>query len=315
MSTATAQDAYRPTRTADGLRLPDFMIVGAAKSGTTTLYQHLQRHPAVFMSTPKEMSFFSKPEVYRRGLAWYASLFEQAGEEQRCGEASTTYSRWPTFEGTIDRIVETTPDVKLLYILRNPVDRVYSFYAHRMREKVTAPIDRFLEETPEAIHSGLYLSQIEEIERRVPRERLQVLLLEDLKRDPNGVLQQVVDFLELPPFDFSETEQRIANRGSGHYAATESVTGALQTVRRVPLLGAATRLVPKSARDRAFRWLQHGPVGQALRSRHTSRMTPLTPALRWELYQHFREDVAGLETRLGRDLSHWKEKEPTGGEP
>lgn len=310
--TSTQHDTYRPNRTEEGLRLPDFMIVGAAKCGTTTLYQHLQRHPSVFMSTPKEMSFFSKPEVYQKGLDWYAQLFEPAGEQQRCGEASTTYSRWPTHEGTADRIADTTPRVKLLYLLRNPVDRLYSFYAHRMRERVTAPINQFLQETPEAIHSGLYLSQIEEIERRFPREQLMVLLLEDLKRDPAGVLSRVADYLELPPFDFSVPNDLVANRGSGHFAATQSLTATLQHARRIPLVGQAARLLPKSARDRAFRWLQHGPIGKRLRARHTSQMAPLTPPLRSQLYQHFKQDIAGLEKRLDRDLSDWKEPDTAG---
>ena len=307
-----AATAYRPTRTPDGLRLPDFMIVGAAKCGTTTLYQYLQRHPAIFMSTPKEMSFFSKPDVYAKGLAWYAALFEPATDDQRCGEASTTYSRWPTYEGAIDRIVETTPDIKLLYILRNPVDRLYSFYAHRMRDRVTTSIDDFLRETPEAIHSGLYHSQIEEIERRVPRERLMVLLLEDLKRDTAEVMRRVNDFLDLPPFDYQTDGAVVANRGSGHYAATQSLTTVLRRVRRTPILGQAARLVPQSARERGFRWLQSGPVGRALRDRHTSQMEPLTAELRWKLYQHFEPEIEKLEERLDRDLSAWREVEPAG---
>ena len=64
------------------LRLPDFFIIGAAKSGTTTLYKYLCRHPEVFMSTPKEMSYFSKDEVYQRGIQWYANLFTDAGDHQ-----------------------------------------------------------------------------------------------------------------------------------------------------------------------------------------------------------------------------------------
>ena len=80
------------------LRLPDFFIIGSAKSGTTTLYRYLCRHPNIFMSTPKEMSFFSKDKEYERGVEWYASLFADASENQLCGEASTTYTRWPLYE-------------------------------------------------------------------------------------------------------------------------------------------------------------------------------------------------------------------------
>lgn len=300
MATANGQ-------TTDGLRLPDFCIVGAPKCGTTTLYQYLLRHPGVFMSTPKEMSFFSKPEVYARGFDWYGQLFADARDDQLCGEASTTYARWPTFEGTADRMAAAIPDAKLLYLLRNPVDRLYSFYAHRMREQVTADIETFLRETPEAVHSGLYRSQVDELLRRYPREQLHVLLLEDLKADPGGELERVRGFLGLPEFDFLAAPPIVANQGSGRHAATTSITRAIDAVKRTPVLGKATRLAPPAVRRRAFAWLQQGPVGRRLKRRHTSKMTPLTPALRRRLYALFAEDVASLEVFLGRDLSHWKE--------
>ncbi|MEO0532120.1 MAG: sulfotransferase [Planctomycetota bacterium] len=316
MSTAThnstAARQHVPKLTAEGGRLPDFVIVGAPKCGTTTLYQYLLRHPGIFMSTPKEMSFFSKPEVYARGFPWYTALFEPAGDDQLCGEASTTYARWPTYEGTAERMADAVPEARLIYLVRNPVDRVYSFYAHRMREQVSAGIDEFLAATPEAIHSGLYMSQLDELLRHFPREQLHVLLLDDLKASPQAVIDGVLGFLGLDSIDLAAEKKIVANQGSGHFAATQSVTRLTGAIKRVPVLGQAVRMVPRGTRRAAFEWLQKGPVGRRLKKRHTRQMTSLTPALRRRLYGHFRDDLDRFEAFLGRDLSHWKEP-ATGG--
>ncbi|WP_231934389.1 sulfotransferase domain-containing protein [Botrimarina colliarenosi] len=294
-------------RTANGGRLPDFVIVGSPKCGTTTLYQHLQRHPDVFMSTPKEPSFFSRDERYRNGLESYCELFAGAADHQRCGEASTTYTRWPTFPNTVDRLADAAPHVKLLYLVRNPVDRLYSFYAHRMRERATMDMDTFLDATPEALHSGMYMSQIEQLLRRFPREQLCVLLLEDLIRDTPKTLEQVARFLGLPQFDFGPAGRLVANRGDGHHAATQKVTAILRTIKRTPLVGHAARLAPAAAKKRVFRWLQEGPVGRHLKTRHNRQLTPMSPALRRRLFSLLEEDLAAFESFLGRDLSHWNE--------
>ncbi|NER32103.1 MAG: sulfotransferase domain-containing protein, partial [Symploca sp. SIO1C4] len=77
------------------MRLPDFLIIGAAKSGTTTLYKYLCRHPQICMSNPKEPDFFAIDHIYDQGIDWYSSLFSEARLKQVCGEASTTYTRLP----------------------------------------------------------------------------------------------------------------------------------------------------------------------------------------------------------------------------
>ncbi|MGI9457225.1 MAG: sulfotransferase family protein [Aeoliella sp.] len=293
--------------TGKGLRLPDFLIIGSPKSGTTSLYHYLQRHPGVFMSTPKEMSFFSKDEVFARGLEWYGQLFQGARGDQICGEASTTYSRWPTYANTVDRIAERLPNAKLLYIVRSPVERLYSFYAHRMRDRVTTDIASFLQETPEAIHSGRYYSQIEQYLKRFPREQLHVLLLDDLKSDPTGTLELVRSFLQLTDFNFLSESSVVANRGQGQFAATQSITAAIDRVKRVP--GAKTLLnaIPPALRNGAFKWLQRGPIGSHLRSRHTGQLTPLTAELHAQLLEHFQDDLDRFEGFIGRDLSHWRQ--------
>jgi hypothetical protein len=296
-------------------RLPDFMIIGAAKSGTTTLYQYLLRHPRVFMSTPKEMSFFSKDEVYARGFDWYCSLFAAAGEHQLCGEASTTYSRWPTYTQAAERIALATPQVKLLYVLRNPVERLYSFYGHRMRERVTCDLHTFLAETPEAIDSGRYMQQISRYLEHFPASQIEVLFLEDLVGSPRKLLTRVGEFLGLEPFDYLADGDLTANPGGGVFYASQRLTRSIDLVKRVPLASSTLRLISPESRRRAFQWLQSGPIGQRLRKAHRQQLTPLTPAVRAQLYELFADDVEQLAQFTARDLSHWCEDSNAASSP
>ena len=114
-------------------RLPDFIIIGAAKAGTTTLHHYLDLNPQIYMSSPKEPCFFSDDEIYVKGVDWYSSLFSSAKPDQACGEASTRYSPYPQYTEAAPRMAELLPHVKLIYIMRHPVDRAYSHHVHEMK--------------------------------------------------------------------------------------------------------------------------------------------------------------------------------------
>lgn len=105
--------------------LPNFLIVGAARAGTTSLYYYLKQHPDVFMSPKKEIDFFDVDKNFEKGLDWYERYFEGYTGQKAIGEASPLYMY---LEKVPKRIAKVIPDVKLIFILRNPVDRAYSHY-------------------------------------------------------------------------------------------------------------------------------------------------------------------------------------------
>src|SRR5215469_9765623 len=105
---------------------PDFIVVGAMKSATTTLHEQLARQPGVFMSRPKEPNFFSDDAAYARGWRWYESLFKDAAATDLRGESSTHYSKLPTFPRTLERMLRYLPRVKVIYVMRHPIDRLVS---------------------------------------------------------------------------------------------------------------------------------------------------------------------------------------------
>jgi hypothetical protein len=104
-------------------RQPNFITIGAMKSATSTLHEQLKQQPGFFMSEEKEPNFFSNDEIYANGLDWYSSLFSNAAPGDLCGESSTHYTKLTTYPHTVARMKAALPHVKLIYMIRHPIDR------------------------------------------------------------------------------------------------------------------------------------------------------------------------------------------------
>lgn len=123
------------------MRLPDFYIIGAAKSGTTSLHAILDKHPGIFMPETKEPEFFARDDIYEKGIGYYADLFAEATDSQLIGEASPIYSMSPYFPNTASRIRKHTPDAKFIFIMREPVSRAFSVYGQLIKNYQNASGD------------------------------------------------------------------------------------------------------------------------------------------------------------------------------
>lgn len=222
--------------------LPNFVIIGAQKAGTTSLYSYLLRHPQVIAAFRKEVHFFDLK--YARGPLWYRSHFPSVSELREraratgapavCGEASPYYLFHPH---SAERIARTVPDVKLIVLLRDPVARAYSHYRHSVRKgEETLPFEAALEREQQLIDSetrrmiddegyrslphqlfsyrsrGVYADQLETYWRFFPRNRLLIVRSEDLFADPVGLFPQILDFLGLGPFELNSTRAYNAGR-------------------------------------------------------------------------------------------------------
>jgi Sulfotransferase domain len=141
---------------------PDFVVVGAMKCATTTLHEQLARQPDVFMSRPKEPNFFSDDANYARGWDWYSSLFRDAHPATIRGESSTHYTKLPTFPRTVERMVRDLPRVRLIYVMRHPIDRLVSHYIHDVTAGgIRSTLVAAVETHPELIEYSRYAMQIE----------------------------------------------------------------------------------------------------------------------------------------------------------
>ena len=110
------------------MKLPDFVVIGSPRSGTTTLFEYFRLHPDIFMTTPKEPGYFAFDDYYELGVIAYAALFDYSSDGQISGEASVWYTTHPFIERSAERLRKLLPDVKLIYITRHPVERLYSQY-------------------------------------------------------------------------------------------------------------------------------------------------------------------------------------------
>ena len=284
-------------------RLPDFLIIGGSKCGTTTLWQYLHRHPSIFLAEPKEPEFFSKDDRYSQGIAWYKALFAQARPEQICGEASTTYSRWPHFGDVPDRIASVAPDVKLVYMMRHPVERAYAQYRHRMRLNVPRmTFEEALEADRVFIDASLYLMQIEKFLERFPRESLLPVLLDDLSQTPSQTLSCILKHLGAEDIDLAAAGPIASNQASEASADyVRQRMGRLTTL--VPGLQMVKGFIPQRIKDAAKRALTASPWGRQVAKGY--QPSPLLPETRKRLVDLFEEPNRRLGEFLGRDLTHW----------
>lgn len=295
------------------MRLPDFLVIGAAKSGTTTLYEYLCRHPQIFMSTPKEPEFFARDEMYAKGLDWYASLFQSAKPNQICGEASTKYTRYPEYPEAAPRIAEALPNVKLIYLMRHPVDRAYSYYVQRIKTaqntkvqlEVTETFEESIARDPRFLESSDYLLQIEQYLKVFPRESMLLLMMEDLTLKPAETLQQICRFIGVDDqVDLIQSQPVAVNVARTHeeWFLRSRITAPL---RAVPGISAAAALLPQSARDRAYRMLKKLPQSQQVAQKYVpAKMKPETRVALLAKYEPLNQKLAEF---LDRDLSHWSQ--------
>lgn len=230
-----------------GLILPDFIIAGAPRSGTTWLYQMLARHPGVHMAAPArpEPKFFLVDELYERGLEHYSrTWFAAAPPDRLCGEKSTNY-----LESAIAarRIRNDVPGVKLVFILREPVERAYSNYLwSRMNGMESETFERALEleqereravsgakrfSRPHAYFSrGLYADLLHPYYALFPREQILCLRCEDIRGHPAALAERLHGYLRLPVRPQDAGDLGVVNPSeadtAGFSAATRSRLGA-----------------------------------------------------------------------------------------
>ncbi len=178
------------------MTLPDFVIIGAMKCGTSSLHAQLAAQPQFFMSEPKEPNFFSNDEIYAKGEAWYRGLFAKAPKGAIKGESSTHYAKLPTYPKTIERLAALIPDAKFVYVMRDPVERLVSHYIHEWTQGViTCGIDDALEKHPELIAYGRYAYQLQPWIDRFGKNRILPVNFEKMTAEPEAELRRIASFL------------------------------------------------------------------------------------------------------------------------
>ena len=326
--TASAEQQAQHAAAARG-RVPDFFIVGHAKSGTTALYEMLRRHPQIFMPQIKEPQFFARDpqpprspdgrpvfgQTGRRGetLTDYLSLYAPAAPDQRVGDGSTFYLWSPEAPA---RIARAQPGARIIAILREPASFIDSLHRQMLQNHTERERDLrralALEEDrrrglhipptafwPEALiysERVRYVEQLRRYHAAFPREQVLVLIYDDFRTDNEGTVRRVLRFLEVDdavPLTPVEANPSVDVRSTRLRGAVRAVYAGNGRV------GGALHSITKAATTRGVREKLIYPLRQRLLFRPAREADPQLMA---ELRRRFAPEVAALSEYLDRDL-------------
>ena len=233
-------------------RLPSFLVIGATKCGTTSLHGWLSRHPEVFMSPWKEMRFFMPGYRWAKGSDWYRAQFAGAGAARAVGEASNGYARGSEHPGVPERVRTLLPDVRLIYLIRDPMRRLVSHYRHRVATgRESGSPENAVRSDPAYVETGCYGKELERWLAIFPRAQLLVIRSEHLFADPAPELMRVARHIGVTPRPNIRlgTENRAVDRTAMPRPLRQAIgaTGAWRTGRRMSrLLDGKRGMIPLS---------------------------------------------------------------------
>lgn len=186
---------------------PNFLIIGAAKCGTTTLYHYLNSHPDIFMSEVKEIRFFNADDSYSKGLDYYSQHFANNKGESRIGEASHQYSQIDQFPNSAERIQNDLGLVDLVYVVRHPIERIESAWkqVRFSHPELTTSFNDDLLKDSWYLGPSLYWKQASHYLKYWPKHKIHIVFLEDLKQHPQHELKKIYNFLNVDP-SFSDQQ-------------------------------------------------------------------------------------------------------------
>lgn len=303
----------------DKALMPTFLVIGAAKSGTSSFYMYLAQHPQIYMSPRKEPHFFSYEgeKMDFRGppgvklninlsitdLSNYQKLFAKAPPTAERGEASVAYLYEPK---AVQRIRHYIPDAKLIAILRNPVERAFSAYLHVLREGREPARDfmhaldleptRIQEKWPllyRYVDAGRYARQLDRYFQAFRTAQMRVYLYDDLRSDPVGVTQECFRFLGIDPTFVPDVTTRYNESGIPRSRFLQSLLRGPDSLKRL--------------KRRARLYMAGGRLHTTyvhLKSRNLIRPT-IPPEASHRLKAIFEPEIASLQSAIERDLSRW----------
>lgn len=180
------------------LKLPDFIIIGAMKSATSTLQDQLIHQRDIYMCEPKEPNFFSDDEQYAKGMEWYLDLFDEFPDDALLGEASTHYTKLPTYPNTITRIKKHLSGTRFIYVMRHPIDRLVSHYIHEWSMgNYKCDINEAIIKYPELVDYGRYSMQLKPYLEAFGKDNVLPVFFNRLINDSQSELERICRFIGL----------------------------------------------------------------------------------------------------------------------
>lgn len=281
--------------------LPTFVVIGAAKCGTTSLCDLLAQHPEVFFTRPKEPHYFSRTAMFEQGREWYASLYRGADRRTARGEGSTSYTHPLRVDIVVPRLYAAVPDAQLIYMVRHPIRRIESDWKMRRHEGRAFPsINETIENDASLVMYGMYWRHLSAYRRLFRDPQILVVFFEDFVRDPVAEMAHVYAHIGVDPTFVPEDAQRARNAAADR--RTLNRVGA--AVRRIPGFRVARRLAPRPV----------ARAGRLLLTRGYNVDLAWDPSVMHAVSELYRDDAAHLLMHCGKPADYWKWN-PVGNQP
>lgn len=267
-----------------------FFVIGAMKAGTSSIYKHLAAHPSIYAAPRKEPRFFSNPFPSEDDVAAYTALFAGRTSESWAFEASTAYTKYPMIPSVADRIHNAFPDARLIYVIRDPVERICSAYLHNRAEgrEPRSLEDAIWDSAQEYLNVSRYHLQISQYLRLFPRDHLLILVFEEFIADADATLAKVARFLAL-------------ESGFGPVGTPSRYNETAKKRAPLPIFMSLNRLLE----HRGLPWRIRRWASRPLTRPLPSKRDILSAQLRNRILEELKPDLARLQGLLGRDLSCW----------
>ncbi len=276
----------------------NLFIIGAMKSGTTSLHNYLNEHPSIFMCEPKEPGFFVEELAWSKGHGWYQSLFARANDEVVLGESSTHYTKLPVYKGVPERIASFNPNARFIYLMRDPVERAISHYWHNVRDMKWGREWRSMlsavKRDPQYVAFSDYAMQLRPYIDIFGREHVYATTFERMVRHPDDVLREIFAWLRVDSGFRPEGTRRRWNAAPAE-AKRVGGFGILNRLRYSQAWDKLAPVVPRSLRQ----------MGTRLAERRVDRASQDVAAVERFLRQILLERTEGIRAMLGRDFNEW----------
>ena len=278
---------------------PDLIIIGSQKCGTSSLHHHLDLHPDISMSAHKELDFFVEELNWKKGIQWYESQFK--GIAKLHGESSPSYTMYPNFSGVPERMHSYVPNAKLLYIVRDPIDRIVSHYLHQWyARRVNETLSSILSDlsgikAKHYLNASSYYLQLSQYLDFYELSNIYIISLESLKGSPEETMRGVFRFLEVDdtcvlPQDFTvfnATKAKFRTNKFGYLLLSKSTP--LRQLVSIP-----RRLLPHELKRRIRPLLSEKQGRPAIES-HVREL----------LKSSLREDINRFRKLTGQEFDQW----------
>lgn len=276
--------------------LPNLLIIGAQKCGTTSLHAYLDLHPDVSMAADKELDFFIEDRAWRRGVDWYAARFDDAAAVR--GEASPNYTGWPVWDGVPERAAAVVPGARLVYLVRDPIERIESHYLQRrLQDGARGEIAGVLGDIDDPhnlfVARSRYATQLERWLEHFPQERLLVRSAEELRDARHATVAAVLAHVGL-----DDTIDAALLDAEHHRSDDKAELGAGAARLRGSAAGRVLEAVPARVRAPVTRRLR------AVLSQPVARQE-LPADLRARLVELLAPEAARLRALTGRRFEAW----------